>query len=88
MSSSCSRSPFLQSLASPLNPAQHRWAHNRLGRRVSPQEGYIRLIRHEDEGTYCGWDNTPSHGSLCADEHVDKWEPQSLGVLESEAVET
>lgn len=34
------------------------------------EEGYIRLIRHEEEETYCGWDNTPSHGSLCADEKV------------------
>mmetsp|Transcript_86741 Transcript_86741/g.137630 ORF Transcript_86741/g.137630 Transcript_86741/m.137630 type:complete len:423 (-) Transcript_86741:102-1370(-) len=34
------------------------------------EEGYIRLIRHEEEDSYCGWDNTPSHGSLCADENV------------------
>lgn len=34
------------------------------------EEGYIRLIRHAEEGAHCGWDNTPSHGSLCADEKV------------------
>eukprot|EP00438_Fugacium_kawagutii_P024812 Skav215727 [mRNA] locus=scaffold1867:26287:30543:+ [translate_table: standard] len=41
-------------------------------------EGYIRLIRHDDEGSYCGWDNTPSHGSLCADENVTKWAPPEM----------
>eukprot|EP00434_Breviolum_minutum_P001761 symbB.v1.2.001558.t1/scaffold70.1/size352959/8 len=34
------------------------------------EDGYLRLIRHEDEEGYCGTDHTPSHGSLCADEHV------------------
>ena len=48
-----------------LKTARSRWS----------QEGYIRLIRHEEEDSYCGWDNTPSHGSLCADENVT----QTLG---------
>ena len=37
-----------------LKTARSRWS----------QEGYIRLIRHEEEDSYCGWDNTPSHGSF------------------------
>ena len=34
------------------------------------ESGYIRLLKHDKEEEYCGWDKTPSHGSLCADENV------------------
>mmetsp|Transcript_107500 Transcript_107500/g.131163 ORF Transcript_107500/g.131163 Transcript_107500/m.131163 type:complete len:427 (-) Transcript_107500:69-1349(-) len=47
------------------------------------EDGYIRLIRHDDEGSYCGWDKTPSHGSLCEDESDIKqqWVCGTCGIL-------
>ncbi|CAJ1359395.1 unnamed protein product [Effrenium voratum] len=46
------------------------------------EKGYIRLKRHDDEGKHCGWDKTPSHGSLCADEEdKPEWVCGTCGVL-------